>query len=174
MNVALTGFMGAGKTTTGRRLARLLGVTFVDTDAELERRHGPIGDIFAKHGEAEFRKLETALIAELTSGGPHVMAVGGGAILDEKNRRRLRRGGVIVHLAVSPQSAWRRVAHRRHRPLLGERPDLERVKALLEERASAYADCDLTIRVDHRTPIAAARIIARWYEDQGTGRAAPW
>ena len=166
MNVALTGFMGAGKTTTGRRLAKLLGLAFIDIDAEIERRHGPISDIFAQQGEPEFRKLEAALIAELSHAGPHVMAVGGGAVLDAQNRHRLRTRGVIVHLAVSPQSAWHRVSHRRHRPLLGEQPSLATVTALLEARARAYADCDLTIRVDHRTPLGAARIIARWYEDE--------
>jgi shikimate kinase len=173
MNVALTGFMGAGKTTTGKRLARLLRLPFVDTDAELERRYGAIGDIFAQLGEAEFRRREAALIAELAEAGPCVLAVGGGAVLDVRNRGHLRRHGVIVHLAVSPHAAWRRVAHRRHRPLLGERPDLALVTALLEERALAYADCDLTVRVDHRTPLGAARTIARWYEDQISRRAGP-
>ena len=172
MNVALTGFMGAGKTTTGRRLARLLGLAFVDTDAEIERRHGSIPDIFLARGEPEFRRLESTVLAELSRGGPHVIAVGGGAVLDAANRRRLRRGGVIVHLAVSPQSAWRRVAHRRHRPLLGDRPDLERITALMQAREQAYADCDLAIRVDHRSPLGAARVIARWYETEMGRRAA--
>lgn len=167
MNVALTGFMGAGKTTTGRRLARLLSLSFIDTDAEIERRYGPIGTIFTAKGESEFRKIEAELIAEFAHAGPHVMAVGGGAVLNPQNRHKLRHGGgAIVHLAVSPQTAWRRVSHRRHRPLLGEAPNLSTVTALLEARAAAYADCDLTIRVDHRTPLGAARIIARWYEDE--------
>lgn len=166
MNVALTGFMGAGKSTTGRRLARLLGVAFIDTDTEIERLHGPISDIFKLRGEPEFRKIEAILIAELSRAGPHVMAVGGGAVLDAHNRRELRQGGVIVHLAVTAQSAWRRVSHRRHRPLLGEQPSLATITALLDSRAAAYADCDLAIRVDHRTPLGTARIIARWYEDE--------
>lgn len=166
MNLALTGFMGAGKTTTGRRLARLLQMPFVDTDNEIERRHGRISEIFASQGEVAFRRLEAAVIAEFARAGPHVIAVGGGAVLDPDNRKRLRRGGAIVHLAISAESAWRRVVRRRHRPLLGEQPDLAKVTALLEARAKAYADCDLTIRVDHRTPLSAARVIARWYADQ--------
>ena len=166
MNVALTGFMGAGKTTTGRRLARLLDLDFIDTDAEIERRHGPISDIFKVHGEPEFRKIEAAVIAELSRSGPHVIAVGGGAVVDAQNRQELRQSGVIVHLSVSAQSAWHRVSHRRHRPLLGEQPSLATVTALLEARAAAYADCDLTVRVDHRTPLGTAKIIARWYDDE--------
>jgi shikimate kinase len=171
MNVALTGFMGAGKTTTGRRLAGLLHIGFVDTDGEIERLHGPIREIFASQGEAAFRKLEAAVIAEYTRTGPHVIAVGGGAVLDPINRKRLRRGGVIVHLAITPQTAWQRVSRRRHRPLLGERPDLATVTTLMQARSAAYADCDLTIRVDHRTPLATARIIGRWFEDQSLGHA---
>jgi len=166
MNVALTGFMGAGKTTTGRRLARLLDLDFIDTDAEIERRHGPISDIFKVHGEPEFRKIEAAVIAELSRSGPRVIAVGGGAVVDAQNRHELRQSGVIVHLSVSAHSAWHRVSHRRHRPLLGEQPSLATVTALLEARAAAYADCDLTVRVDHRTPLGTAKTIARWYDDE--------
>lgn len=166
MNVALTGFMGAGKTTTGRRLARLLGLPFADSDALIESANGPIAAIFATRGEAAFRRLESEALATLCATGPQVIAVGGGAVQDPVNRRLLRDGGVVVHLAVSPHAAWRRVAHRRHRPLLGEQPDLGRVSELLQARAAGYADCDLSIRVDHRTPLGVARIIARWYADE--------
>lgn len=136
---------------------------FVDCDAELERAHGPIPDIFRTQGEQTFRRLEAHMIERLADGGPRVIAVGGGAIVEPATRRALRRNGVIVHLKVTPATAWRRVAHRRHRPLLGEHPDLARVSALLSQRAEAYADCDYAIAVDHRTPLAAARAIARWY-----------
>jgi shikimate kinase len=172
MNVALTGFMGAGKTTTGKRLARLLGMEFLDTDAEIERRHGAIAEIFARQGEPVFRRLEAAVIRNCSAAQGLVMAVGGGAVLDPDNRRRLRCNGFIVHLAISPSVAWQRVSRRRHRPLLGEHPNLETVTALLDARAAAYADCDFTIRVDHRTPLSAARVIARWYEAYGSGEMA--
>jgi len=118
------------------------------------------------HGEPEFRKIEAAVIAELSRSGPHVIAVGGGAVVDAPNRQELRQSGVIVNLSVSAQSAWHRVSHRRHRPLLGEQPSLATVTALLEARAAAYADCDLTVRVEHRTPLCTAKIIARWYDDE--------
>ncbi len=172
MNIALTGFMGAGKTTTGKRLARLLHMDFLDTDAEIERRHGPITEIFASRGEPAFRRLEAVVIAELANAGPYVLAVGGGAVLDANNRSQLRRNGFIVNLAISPVAAWQRVSRRRHRPLLGDHPDLPTVTALLNARAVTYADCDLAVRVDHRTPAATAHIIARWYERQRGRRVA--
>lgn len=172
MNVALTGFMGAGKTTTGRRLARLIEAPFVDSDEEIVRRHGPIQEIFLRHGESVFRRYEAAILGELAAGGPHVIAVGGGAILDPQNRRRLRKGGVIVHLAITARTAWQRVSRRSHRPLLGPQADIDTVSALLAERATAYADCDVSIRVDGRSPAAVAQIIARWYRDQQIADAA--
>jgi shikimate kinase len=163
VNIAITGFMGAGKSTTGRRLAKLLGIPFVDTDAEIERAHGPITDIFSREGETQFRRYEAEVIERLSSDGPHVVAVGGGAVIDPANRAMLRRGGYIVNLALRPETAHKRVAHRSHRPLLGPAPSLEGLRALMQSRSAAYADNDLSIAVDSRTPQAVAHIIARWY-----------
>ncbi len=171
MNVALTGFMGAGKSTAGRRLARLLGLPFVDSDAEVERRHGPIAAIFEADGEARFRRYETEVIDELTRNGPVVIAVGGGAVLDAENRRLLRRDGCIVNLSLTPESAYQRVAHRTHRPLLGSRPSLDAIREIMHERAQAYADNDLSVAVDAKTPAAVAHIIARWYRRRYATRA---
>jgi shikimate kinase len=173
MNVVLTGFMGAGKTTTGKRLAKLLGLPFFDTDTELEARHGPISHIFGAQGELAFRRLESEVVAQITTRGPAVIAVGGGAILDPDNRTLLRHSSYIVHLAISARSAHRRVSRRRHRPLLGEAATLEMVSALLEAREKAYADCDLSIRVDRRSASEAAQIIARWYGDKLSARTSP-
>lgn len=157
--------MGAGKTTTGRRLARILQLRFIDLDEEIARRHGPIPAIFETEGEAVFRRYESVVLGEISTQGPLVLAVGGGAVLNDENRKRMREHGVIVHLSVTPSTALRRVARRKHRPLLGDRPDLVRIQSLLAARADAYADNDLAIRVDTKSPLTTARFIARWYLD---------
>lgn len=171
MNIALTGFMGAGKSTAGRRLARLLRIPFVDVDAEVEREHGKIAEIFAHEGEPAFRRYESEALQRLASGGPHVISVGGGAVLDPRNRATLRRNGLIVNLAVKAETAHRRVAHRAHRPMLGPMPSLEAIRELMAARAKAYADNDLSIAVDAKTPLAVAHIVARWYRHRTQSRA---
>jgi len=170
MNLALTGFMGAGKTTVGRRLARMIGMGFADSDAEIARVHGPIAEIFAKEGEERFRAHEREALERLCAADGFVIAVGGGAVLDPRNRALLRRRCLVVHLAVSPEAAHARVAHRTHRPLLGEAPDLGRIAALLEQRATAYADNDLSINADGASPGKVAGAIARWYRERSEPR----
>ena len=160
--------MGAGKSTAGRRLARLLHLPFVDTDAEIERAYGRISDIFAREGEGRFRQYESEVIERISANAPRVIAVGGGAVLSKANRLVLRRHGVIVNLALRPETAYRRVSHRAHRPLLGPMPSLDNIRTMMQERASAYADNDLSIAVDSKTPLAVAHIIARWYRRKVT------
>jgi shikimate kinase len=162
VNVAITGFMGAGKSTAGKRLARLLRVPFVDTDIEIERAHGRIAEIFEREGEKQFRRYESDIIEQLSGPGPRVIAVGGGAVVNEANRHALRRHGVIVNLALKPETVFRRVSHRSHRPLLGAAPSVETIRSIMRERAGSYADNDLSIAVDSKTPLAVAHIIARW------------
>lgn len=169
MNLAITGFMGAGKTTAGRRLSRILHIPFVDTDLVIEEAHGAISDIFAGEGEAQFRRYEAETIASLAQTGPRIIAVGGGAIVDPANRVALRRTGCIVNLALKPETAFRRVAHRTHRPLLGSAPTVETIRTIMREREAAYADNDLSIAVDSKTASAVAHIIARWYRRRIAG-----
>lgn len=166
MNLWLTGFMGAGKTTTGRRLARILRMPFADTDAEVEREHGPIAKIFESAGEDRFRALESELIAAMADGGAKVVAVGGGAVVAAVNRAAMRASGRIVHLSISPGGAFARVAHRSHRPLLGPTPDLDTIERVMTVRADAYADCDFCVTVDGKNPAAVAHTIARWFRRQ--------
>lgn len=163
MHLWLTGFMGAGKTTTARRLGRILTLPVTDTDTEIEREHGPIADIFETAGEVEFRALETAAIAQLATGPATIVAVGGGAVLSAGNRAAMRASGTIVHLSITPAGALSRVAHRSHRPLLGPAPDLTTIERVMAARADAYADSDHCVYVDGRTPASVAHAVARWY-----------
>jgi shikimate kinase len=163
MNLWLTGFMGAGKTTAGRRLARIVRLPFVDTDAEIEREHGPIAEIFDAHGEARFRTLEAALIASLAQGTDAIVAVGGGAVMSAENRALMRAAGAVVHLRITPAGSFARVAHRTHRPLLGSAPELATIQQVMTARAAAYADNDYCVDVDGKTPAAVAHAVARWY-----------
>jgi len=142
--VILTGFMATGKTEVGRRLARRLGRPFVDIDGLVEAASGKkVADIFAGEGEARFRQLERAAVAEACLVPEAVVATGGGTLLDAENRRRLAAAGPIVCLAASPEEILRRVGDPRPRPLLadgstgGDR--LARIRQLLAERAPTYA-----------------------------------
>jgi 3-dehydroquinate synthetase/shikimate kinase len=102
-HIALIGFMGAGKTTIGAEVARRTGRPFVDTDAEIERRHGPIADLF-RRGEAEFRQLEQEVVEDaLAKGEPSVIALGGGAFEAARSDRAL-----AILLAVDVETAWER------------------------------------------------------------------
>ena len=163
MHVAVTGFIGAGKTTVGRRLARMLRMPFADSDAEIVRVHGAIPQIFELEGEAKFRRYETEALERITSARSSVIAVGGGAVVSDENRALLRRDGVIVHLAISAEAAFKRVAHLSHRPMLGVAPSLDAISVLLRSRAAAYADNDFEIEAAGRRPETIARAIARWY-----------
>ena len=133
-HVALIGFMGAGKSTIGREVARRTHRPFVDTDAEIERRHGPIPELFDQ-GEAEFRRIEEQVVAEALAGPPAVIALGGGAILSQATRDRVAAHAFTVHLEVDAAAAWERVRHS-DRPL-AQREDAFR--ALYQSREPRYA-----------------------------------
>ena len=141
-NIVLTGFMGSGKTTLGRAVARRLGRPFVDMDAEIARRAGkPVSCIFAEDGEAVFRALEAALCAELAGREGLVVATGGGTLVDPANRERLAGRGTIVCLTCAPEEALRRVQEDgpQERPLLDVPNPRAEIARLLEARRAAYA-----------------------------------
>jgi shikimate kinase len=147
-HIVLTGFMATGKTEVGRRLARLLQRPFVDTDGIVEAAEGcSVAQLFATRGEAGFRALERAAVEQACAMQDAVIATGGGALLDPENRRRLAAAGPIICLAASPEDILRRTGAGASRPLLaganGDR--LARIRALLAERAPAYAVATHTI-----------------------------
>lgn len=148
-SVVLLGMMGAGKTTLGRRLAKTLDLPFHDTDAEIEKAAGKsISDIFAEHGENEFRAGEERVIRRLLENGPQVLATGGGAFIRPATRTNVAEFGVSVWLDGSLEVLWERVSRRTHRPLLQQPNPKEVLRRLLEERNPIYALAD--IRVETR------------------------
>lgn len=163
--MALVGFMGSGKSTVGRLLARRLGWRLVDLDYEIERREGrKIPEIFESSGEPYFRELESRLLEEAVAGKPggdrrRVIACGGGVVLDEKNRERLR-GVTTVFLEEDVGALYRRTRGP-GRPLgAGDRKQFERRYAgrlpYYEEVATLIVDCA------RRPPGRIAGEVARW------------
>jgi shikimate kinase len=151
----LIGLMGAGKTTVGQRCAELLDRPFVDTDelVEASTRMG-VAEIFADHGEEQFRALETDALADAgASPVPLVIACGGGAVLAAENRRVLRANGVVVWLRASPAVLGDRVGAGAERPLLrGGAPPTVTLERLAELRAPAYeAAAHLSVDTEGRT-----------------------
>lgn len=144
MTIFLTGFMGTGKTTVGKKLAERLGRTFVDTDQVIERDEGrPITAIFATDGEAYFRALERRVIDGVPADA--VVATGGGAMVDPTNRERMRAAGPIVCLSADPDTILERTAGNSERPLLSGSDPRRSIRELLARRASAYAEADFII-----------------------------
>ncbi len=162
-NLILVGLMGAGKTSIGRQLARQLGLRFVDSDHEIERRTGAdIPWIFDLEGEDGFRRRERQVIADLCREDGIVLATGGGAILDPENRDRLRRHGIVVYLCASTDRLAQRVARSSHRPLLAGQDARERLETLFRERDPIYREvADLVVHTDRQSVPATARSIVR-------------
>lgn len=144
--ILLVGMMGAGKTTVGRRLAARLGLDFVDSDAEIETAAGmPVPDIFATHGEEEFRAGETRVIARLLRDHTGVIATGGGAFMSPETRALAKDLAVSVWIKAEFELLFARVSRRSNRPLLKTPDPRATLKALMEARYPTYALADITI-----------------------------
>ncbi|NWG70625.1 MAG: shikimate kinase [Parvularculaceae bacterium] len=144
--VVLVGMMGAGKTTIGRRLAPRLGLRFFDADDEIQKAAGmSVADLFAAHGEASFRAGEAQVIARLLSGPPHVLATGGGAVLNAETRRRIKEQSISVWIKADVDTLLKRATRRDTRPLLRGGDPRETLARLLEARTPYYAEADLIV-----------------------------
>lgn len=152
-DIFLIGPMATGKSVVGRKLAALLGVQFIDTDAEVTRAHGSIADIFAAGGEPAFRALETAAL-QAAAARPEttVVATGGGAVLAPGNRELLC-GGFTAYLETDLQTVSARIAGTPGRPLLDGNP-LGRWVEIFAAREAHYRAC-ASITVDARTGTVA-------------------
>lgn len=164
LTLVLVGPMAAGKTSVGRRVARRLGVAFIDTDKRIVAAHGPIPDIFEEHGEAHFRALECAAVAEALSEGG-VISLGGGAVTEAATRDLLAEHPVVF-LTVSPDAVADRLRGS-NRPLLAGEDPLERWKKIFEERRGWYAEVSSATFDTSRRPMQKiADEIVAWRREQ--------
>jgi len=146
MNIYLVGFMGTGKTTVGRLLAKEKGWNFIDLDELIElKEQRRIVDIFAKEGEPYFRKVEKKFLKQVSTQKKFVVACGGGIVLDKDNIKLMKKTGVLICLCANCDEILKRVASSNHRPILNVAKPRERIELLLKMRAPYYMQADQTI-----------------------------
>ena len=142
----MVGLMGAGKSSIGRRLAKLLEVPFVDADSEIEAAAGcTITELFESHGEDAFRDGERRVIERLLNQDPHVLATGGGAFMNEATRAIIKQTGISVWLRADLDLLMERVLRRDTRPLLRQDDPRKVMQRLMDERYPVYAQADLIV-----------------------------
>ncbi len=165
MTLVLVGPMGAGKTSVGRRVAKLLGVGFIDTDRRIAAEHGPIPEIFADRGEAGFRRIEhDAVAAAVAAGG--VISLGGGAVTTEQTRALLVQHPVVF-LTVSPEAVAHRITGSARPLLAGEDDPLRRWSEIYGQRRGWYEEvADATFDTSRRPMQRIAEEIAAWRKEQ--------
>jgi shikimate kinase len=150
--ITLVGLMGVGKSTVGRRLAKALGLPFCDVDDEIVKAAGmSIPEIFAKHGEAEFRAGERRVIARLLSGTPHILATGGGAFIDPETRALMKEKALSVWLKADLELLARRVGRRGDRPLVKDKDPMDVLKVQAEQRYPFYGEADVVVATGDRS-----------------------
>ncbi len=177
----MVGFMGAGKSSVGKELARRLGAEFVDVDERIEAAAGKtIGEIFSEEGERSFRERERRAIRDAVAVPGRVIATGGGSFLDIENRLRLKEYAPVIFLDVSPGTALRRLSGDASRPLLSGEDREKRVAELMASRRSAYREADFRVNTEDRSPDRVAGTVLALLSrrtkseeegrDTGTGR----
>lgn len=158
--------MGAGKTTVGRQLARLCELEFMDADHELEERTGvDIPYIFQKEGEQGFRDREADIIDTLTQEKDVVLATGGGVVMREENRTRLKQRGLVIYLYTEVEQQWKRTRKSRNRPLLKQDNPKKVLKELMAIRDPWYREiADIVVNSKSQS----AKMLAKHIHDQIT------
>ena len=151
-NIALTGFMGAGKSTVAEMMSLMFAMKPVEMDSLIARREGmTINEIFAKFGEPYFRARETALLKELSGECGCVVSCGGGTVLREENVRQLKMNSRIVLLTATAETILKRVKDSDDRPILNGHKDVDFIGALMERRRQAYEQAaDIIVSTDDK------------------------
>ena len=167
-HIVLIGFMGAGKSTVGRLVARQLDRPFLDVDALVERSDGrSVHSIFAEDGEQRFRELEAVALEALLTTPPSVVACGGGVVLSDSNRAILKRLGTVVYLRVTAAETLARLSGDTTRPLLAGAGGAIAATELLGAREALYgAVADLVVDTVDRTPEEVALEVVRLVEER--------
>jgi shikimate kinase len=151
-NIILTGFMGVGKTSVGKLLAKDLGYAFVDTDVLIESdQRMDITSIFTKFGETCFRDVETRIIRHVLEGYNQVVSTGGGAVIRDENRSTFKKAGIVICLSARPEVIFERIKHETHRPLLQTPDPKGKIKELLDSREKYYRQADLIIDTSEKS-----------------------
>ena len=157
INIFLTGFMGSGKSTIGKRLGLRLGVKFIDTDEQIESDVGmEIRQMFATEGETWFRKIEEDTVASIISHHhTNIISLGGGTLLSPTTVERILTNGKLIYIKSDPVEIWNRIKHSTRRPLLrhdGEEWSreiyLKRMEVLMQEREPGYLQAHLILDRD--------------------------
>ncbi len=162
-NIFLVGPMGSGKTTIGKKLAKMLGLRFYDSDQELEHLTGAsVNLIFEIEGETGFRTRETQLLKQLTAGQGVLIATGGGVVCRDENRRLLVSRGTVVYLKTSVENQLRRLSLDKNRPLLQAGDKAERLETLAQLRNPLYtAIADLTYTTGRHSIHTTSKALSR-------------
>jgi shikimate kinase len=164
VNLALIGFMGAGKTSVGRLVAEQLHLDYLDTDEIIQSATGrTIADIFETDGEPAFRALEEKVVAELASRAKTVIGTGGGLPTNLKNLASLKRHALVVCLWASPEKIWERVKNQSHRPLLHDPNPQAKIRELLAAREPFYKQADVLLNTELRSVREVAQQIVHQF-----------
>lgn len=167
-HIFLTGFMGSGKSTIGKKLAHRMARQFFDADDEIEKNIGKeIKDIFADEGEPCFRNYEQETVNRLAGlPTPCVISLGGGALISQKNQLQVKKSGFLVYVKSSPEEIWKRIRHSTRRPLLrhenqswSKEDYVRRIAELLRQREKGYQMADLIIDRDGKEADEVADLV---------------
>lgn len=159
-NIFLIGFMGSGKTTVGCKLAAMAGMDFFDLDAMIEETTQlSIPEIFTQKGEFWFRQLETRVLNKASEGSNKVLATGGGVVLRQANRSKMKSRGIVVALTANIDTLWDRLKNCSDRPLIDGDNPRKTLEQLYQKRAVLYRDAHFIVKVDGKTPSQLAKEI---------------
>ena len=171
VNIALIGFMGAGKTSVGRLAAEQLHFDYLDTDELIQSRTGrTITEIFSTDGEPAFRKMESELVTELGARTNTVISTGGGLPVNPQNLLNLKQYALVVCLWASPEKIWERVKNQTHRPLLHDADPQKKIRDLLAAREPFYKQADVLLNTELRSVREVAQQVVHQFRLEAHGR----